>query len=62
MYNMCRMAQNPQAAMQSIISQNPQIKTVVDEVQKSGGTAKEAFYAIAKSKGINPDDVINILK
>lgn len=62
MYDMCRMTQNPQSAMQSIINQNPQIKNVMDEVQKSGGTAKEAFYAIAKSKGVNPDDIIAMLK
>lgn len=59
---MCRMSSNPQAAMQMIVNQNPQIKSVMDEVKKSGGTAKDAFYAIAKNKGINPDDIINMLK
>ena len=62
MYDMCRMSQNPQAAIQSIVNQNPKIKAVLDEVQKSGGSAKDAFYAIAKNKGVNPDDILNMLK
>ena len=56
------MAQNPAAAMQSLAARNPEIKTVLGELQKSGGSAKDAFYAIAKRKGINPDDVLAMLK
>ena len=62
MMQMVRTAQNPTAAMQSVIVQNPEIKSVVDELQKSGGSAKDAFYAIARRKGVNPDEVISLLK
>lgn len=62
MYDVCRMAQNPQAVFQNMASQNPEMQKVMNELQRSGGTAKDAFYAIAKSKGINPDDVLAMLK
>lgn len=48
--------------MQSMINQNPQMKQVMEMVNKNGGNPKDAFYALAKEKGVNPDDILNMLK
>ena len=41
---------------------NPQIKYVMDLVNQNGGDPKAAFYKLAEEKGIDPNEIINILK
>lgn len=53
---------NPQMLLQNMMSNNPQMKQVMDYVNANGGNAKEAFYKLAKERGVNPDDIINMLK
>ena len=48
--------------LQSMVSSNPQMKQVMDMVNQSGGNPKEAFYSLAKQKGVNPDDILNMLR
>lgn len=55
-------ASNPKQALQSVIQQNPQMKQVMDLVQKSGGDPREAFYALAREKGVDPEEVLKSLK
>lgn len=62
MMQMVRGSNNPQALMQSLAMQNPQMKQVMDYVQQSGGDPKQAFYKMAQEKGVNPEDVLNMLK
>lgn len=62
MVNLIKSSKNPQAMMQSMINQNPQMKQVMEMVNKNGGNPKDAFYALAKEKGVNPDDILNMLK
>lgn len=59
---MCKTAQNPQATLLSAINQNPQMKSVLEMLQQSGGDAKTLFYKLAEQKGVNPDDILNQLK
>lgn len=62
MVNLIKSSKNPQAMMQSMINQNPQMKQVMEMVNKNGGNPKDAFYALAKEKGVNPDDILDMLK
>lgn len=62
MVNLIKSSKNPQAMMQSMINQNPQMKQVMEMVNQNGGNPKDAFYALAKEKGVNPDDILNMLK
>lgn len=62
MMNMVRSAGNPQAMLQSIAQNNPQMKQVMDIVNQSGGDPKAAFYKMAEEKGINPDQVLSMLR
>ena len=59
MINNIRSMRNPQSVVMNAINQNPELKQIIDA---HGGDDKNAFYAMAKQKGINPDDVLNMLK
>ena len=59
MINNIRSMRNPQSVVMNAINQNPELKQIIDA---NGGDYKKAFYAMAKQKGINPDDVLNMLK
>lgn len=62
MMNMVRSAGNPQAMMQSMIQNNPQMKQVMDIVNNSGGDPKAAFYKMAEEKGIDPEEILSMLR
>lgn len=59
---MVRGAQNPQAMLQSMVNQNPQMQQVMNLIRQSGGDPKNAFYALAKQKGIDPNQILNMLR
>ena len=58
MFNTLKNAGNPQMMFNQMLSQNPQMKQVMDYVNQNGGNPKEAFYKLAQEKGINPDDIL----
>lgn len=62
MMNMVRSAGNPQAMLQSMVQNNPQMKQVMDLVSQSGGDPKTAFYRMAEEKGVDPDEILSLLK
>ena len=61
MMNAVRAAQNPQAALNQLIMNNPQMKQVMDIVQKHGGDPMAAFRAEAEAAGMNPDEIMRML-
>ena len=48
---------NPMALMQG-----PQYQQAMNLVQQAGGDARAAFYQLAKQKGIDPDQLLSMLK
>lgn len=60
--NAVRSAQNPQAALNQIIMTNPQMKQVMDIVQKHGGDPMTAFREEAKARGVDPNEILDMLK
>ena len=62
MMSAVRTAQNPQLALNSLIMNNPQIRQVMDIVQKHGGDPMAAFRAEAEARGVDPDEILNMLK
>lgn len=62
MMNTLRMASNPQAMLTEMVNSNPQVKQAMDYVNNNGGDAKAAFYQLAQENGVNPDEIINMLK
>ena len=53
---------NPEAMLQTMAMQNPRLKQVIEYVQQSGGNAEAAFYKMAQEKGVDPNQIINMLK
>jgi len=62
MMGMVNSAGNPQAMMNQMLTSNPQFKQVMDLINQSGGDPKRAFYSLAEQKGINPNDILDMMK
>ena len=48
--------------MQSMLMNNPNYKFVMDYVNQNGGDPKSAFYKMAKEKGVDPNQILSMLK
>lgn len=57
-----RMLANPQAALNQLISSNPEYAKIYDVARSYGGDFQKAFYEMAKEKGVNPNDILNMMK
>ena len=57
-----RSAGNPQAMLQQMAASNPQLRQAMDYVQQCGGDPKQAFYKLAQQRGIDPNEILNMLK
>ena len=55
-------AKNPQAMLENMANQNPQIKEIMDYIKSNGNDPKAAFYQRAKEMGVDPEEIINMLK
>ena len=58
MMNFVKTAQNPQAALNQLANSNPQVRQALT---LAGSNPKQAFFDLARQKGINPDDVLKML-
>lgn len=47
---------NPSSLVKSMMN-NPQLQSIINKY----GNPKKAFYSIAQEKGINPDEIINMI-
>lgn len=59
--NQIRKADNPQSMFNSLMSTNPQIQSVMSYVNQNGGDAKQAFYALAQQRGVDPQSILSQL-
>ena len=57
-----QMSTDPNAALANIINQNPNLRNLVMLAKSNGADLQQVFYALAQQKGVNPNDVINILR
>lgn len=55
-------AQNPQAMLNQMVMANPQMKQVMEIVNQYGGDANRAFQAVAQQRGVNPQEILDMLK
>ncbi|MBR4377269.1 MAG: hypothetical protein IKP50_00055 [Bacilli bacterium] len=62
MISIFKNANNPQAMLNNMLQQNPNYNQIINYVKQSGGDPKTAFYKMAQEKGVNPDEIINMLK
>ena len=62
LYNLVRNSNNPTLMLQNLAESNPQVKSTLDLVKQYGGNPQAAFFALAKQKGIDPNQILDILK
>ena len=62
MISMIKSAGNPQLMLNQIMQTNPQLGQVMDIIKQYGGDANKAFYALAEQNGIDPQEILNLLK
>ena len=62
MMSAIKMAQNPTAMLNQMVMNNPNLKQVMDIVNQYGGDANKAFTAYAEQNGINPNEIMGMLK
>ena len=55
-------ASNPQAALSAMAMNNPQMKQVMDIVNQYGGDPMRAFTETARQNGMDPNEIINMLR
>ena len=62
MISMLKNVKNPQQLIMNMANSNPQVASVLKEVQANGGNAKDLFYRKAKEMGIDPNSILNNLR
>ena len=62
MMQMVRSAGNPQAMLQQLAMNNPQVRQVMEIVQKHGGDPMTAFREEAEARGVDPEEILRMLK
>ena len=60
--NTVKMASNPQAMMNQMMMNNPQMKQAMEIVDKYGGDSMKAFQETAEQMGVNPEEILGMIK
>lgn len=58
--NQMKSIQNPNLVIQQMAEQNPQMKQILQMCQ--GQNPKDVFYTMCQQRGIDPEQVIKLLK
>ena len=59
---LARNSANPNAAIQQMLMTNPQYRQAMDLVNQNGGDVKAAFYSYARQTGMDPEQVLSMLR
>lgn len=59
--NTIKSAKNPEVMLNSLAKSNPNVQYVLN-LANQYKNPKEAFYSFAKEKGVDPNEIINMLK
>ena len=57
-----RASQNPNAMLQQLAQNNPNVADAMNLVQQYGGNPQKAFYEEARKRGIDPNQIISLLR
>ena len=55
-------AQDPNGMLRQMMNNNPQMKQVMDVIQNAGGDPRRAFYELAQQKGVDPQEILDMMK
>ena len=59
MVQMIKSSGNPQQMVNQMISRNPQLNQLINQY---GGDPKTAFYKYAEANGVDPNEILNMMK
>ena len=62
MANMMKASRNPQAMLNQLAQNNPQAKELVNLLNSSNKSPKELFYQMAQEKGVDPNEILGMLR
>ena len=62
MIGMISNAQNPDAMLNQLMMSNPQLTQVADLAGNYGGDYQKAFYAVAKQRSVDPNEILGMIK
>ena len=62
MANVMKTMRNPQAMLNQLSQNNPQVKELITMLQTSGKSPKDMFYQMAQEKGVDPEEVLKMLR
>ena len=60
--NTIKAAKNPTMMLQHLASQNPNVANAMNLINQNGGDPKRAFYSEAQRLGIDPNQILGMLK
>lgn len=60
--NTIKAAKNPSAMLKQLASQNPNVANAMNLINQNGGDPKRAFYSEAQRLGIDPNQILGMLK
>ena len=62
LFGMLKGSSDPMKVLQSMSQTNPNIKQAMDFIQQNGGDPQAAFYKLAEQKGIDPNNILSMIK
>ena len=62
MMNLVRASGNPQEMLRMMAAGNPRMQEVLRIVQEHGGDPMQAFRAAARERGVDPEEILNMLR
>ena len=57
-----RMSRNPNLMLQQLAQNNPNVANAMSLIRQYGGDPQKAFYEEAKKRGIDPNQIIGLLR
>lgn len=62
MMNLVQSSPNPRAMFGNLMVQNPQVQNAMNIINQYGGDGQRAFYETCKQRGIDPNQILSMLK
>ena len=59
---MLKNSKNPNMMLQQLASRNPVVANTMNLINQYGGNPQKAFYEEAKRRGIDPNQILGMLK
>ena len=60
--NNVKNSSNPEQMIFNMAQSNPQVASIINQAAKNGQSYKDLFYSAAQARGINPEQIISLLR